>query len=474
MASVKRRGDLQWQARIRRRGHETVTRTFETEKEARAWAAEVESQIYRSVWRGRSEAERMTLEEALLRYQREITPTKRFSRPEHNRINRIVAHKQLSKRYLASIRSSEIANFRDHRATEDLLSPNSIRLELAIISHLFKVARSEWGMEGLENPVEHIRKPKLPQGRDRRLDSTPKRVSLPDGTKANLDEEARLLMYARDHGRTKVHSGLMEKIIITAIETAMRRSEIAGLTWPNVDLINRVAHLPETKNGSARDVPLSPRMIKMLTEHKVALEHLDAETEDVESDGEPDPRVFRMTADSISQGFAYVCEAAGIKGLTFHDLRHEATSRLFEKNLGLMEVASITGHRNLQMLKRYTHLRAKDLAARLDSASRQLQNEAAAEALPASRLELTEAQAIQLSLTRFWREMTPRDIATWQLCVERMVVPIDVLHESLEAALGREVEAAELVDRSALRRELLADGPEPTREQLLGWLPINV
>jgi len=472
MASVKRRGDLQWQVRIRRKGHKTVTRTFETEKEARGFAAEVESQIYRNKWRGHSEAERMTLEEALLRYQQEITPTKRFSRPEHNRINRIIAYKDLSKRYLSSIRSTDIANFRDYRAKTDLLSPNSIRLELAIISHLFTVARSEWGMEALENPVEHIRKPKLPQGRDRRLDSKRKRVTLPDGTKATLNEEERLLIAAREHGRTKIHKGIMERIIITAVETAMRRSEIAGLIWPHVDLKARVAHLPETKNGTARDVPLSPRMIKMLTEHKAAMERLRAEgaAEGVESDGEADLRVFPMTADSISQGFAYVCEAAGIDGLTFHDLRHEATSRLFEAGLGLMEVAAITGHKNLQMLKRYTHLRAKDLAARLDAASRIGAGETDSE----DGLVLTEEQAIQLSLTRFWRQMTPREIVAWQLSVDRMVVPIDVLHEALEAVLGREVLTHELANLSSLQSEVLAEGPKPTREELMKWLPVEM
>ena len=72
-----------------------------------------------------------------------------------------------------------------------------------------------------------------------------------------------------------------------------------------------------------------------------------------------------MRPDSISQAFERVCKAAGITGLTFHDLRHEATSRLFEKGLGLMEVASITGHKTVQMLKRYTHLRAEDLVGRL-------------------------------------------------------------------------------------------------------------
>ena len=72
-----------------------------------------------------------------------------------------------------------------------------------------------------------------------------------------------------------------------------------------------------------------------------------------------------MRPDSISQAFEKVCKAAGIEGLTFHDLRHEATSRLFEKGLNPMQVATITGHKTLQMLKRYTHLRAEDLVGML-------------------------------------------------------------------------------------------------------------
>ena len=74
-----------------------------------------------------------------------------------------------------------------------------------------------------------------------------------------------------------------------------------------------------------------------------------------------DGQVWGMKPDSISQAFERICSTAGIEGLTFHDLRHEATSRLFEKGLNPMQVAAITGHKTLQMLKRYTHLRAEDL-----------------------------------------------------------------------------------------------------------------
>ena len=143
--------------------------------------------------------------------------------------------------------------------------------------------------------------------------------------------------------------------ITWAIETAMRRGEIAAMRWEHLDRQARVLLIPETKNGTPREVPLST----------VALQVLDSLPRRL------DGRVWTMRPDSISQAFERVCrlasagKATGIKGLTFHDLRHEATSRLFEKGLNPMEVAAITGHKTLQMLKRYTHLKAKDLVERL-------------------------------------------------------------------------------------------------------------
>ena len=129
----------------------------------------------------------------------------------------------------------------------------------------------------------------------------------------------------------------------------MRRGAIAAMRWEYLDRKDQVLLIPETKNGTPRQVPLSTR----------ALTTLDTLPRRI------DGRVFAIHAASISRGFAETCKAAGIEGLTFHDLRHEATSRLFEKGLNPMEVAAITGHKTLQMLKRYTHLKAKDLVARL-------------------------------------------------------------------------------------------------------------
>ena len=210
------------------------------------------------------------------------------------------------------------------------LSPNTIRIHLALLSHLFNTARTAWGMESLTNPVDLVKgqRPKLPSGRDRRLVG---------------DELPRLLAAAQ------VYGGEIGPIITWAIETAMRRGEIAAMRWEHMDRKARVLLIPETKTGTPRRVPLSTAALGVLD---VLPRRIDG-------------RVWAMRPDSISQAFERVCQAAGIEGLTFHDLRHEATSRLFEKGLNPMEVAAITGHKTLQMLKRYTHLKAKDLVGRL-------------------------------------------------------------------------------------------------------------
>jgi integrase len=199
-----------------------------------------------------------------------------------------------------------------------------VRLELALPSHMFEVARREWNMEDLVNPVKAIWKPKVPRGRARRLQA---------------GEEARLLLASPPR---------LVPVVKLAIETGMRRSELAGLTWRDVDLDARVIHLEDTKNGDSRDVQLSSRALAVL--------------EGLPRGG---PTVFQVTPDWATKAFVKAARTAGLRNIRFHDLRHEATSRLFELGLNVVEASSITGHKSLQMLKRYTHLKAADLVVKL-------------------------------------------------------------------------------------------------------------
>ncbi|MHB1752188.1 MAG: tyrosine-type recombinase/integrase [Acidiferrobacter sp.] len=319
-------GKRVWQALVRRRGYPQQTRTFDTKAKAEDWASVLESEMARGVFVSRAEAENTTLHEALDRYAREIVPGKKNADREGRRVKGLQA-RTLARRSMASIQGKDIAAFMQQRQAEGA-GPNTVRLDLALLSHLFNVARTEWGMASLANPVEMVRKPKLPGGRTRRLVA---------------DELPRLLAAAHAYG------GETGPLITWAIETAMRRGEIAAMRWDHLDRKARVLLIPETKTGTPRRVPLSTAALGVLDQLPRRL----------------DGRVWGMRPDSISQAFERVCKAAGIEGLTFHDLRHEATSRLFEKGLNPMEVAAITGHKTLQMLKRYTHLRAEDLVGRL-------------------------------------------------------------------------------------------------------------
>ena len=334
MATFRKRpgpgGKTAWQVQIRRRGYPPQTATFDKKSDAEAWAGGIEAEMHHRSFIPRAEAEHTTLGEALDRYEQEVTAHKRASTRarEVSEIRRMQA-RPLAGKPLAAIRGKDLAVYIRQRQA-DGMGANSVRIEIALISHLYTVAASAWGMESLRNPVPLAKtaRPKLPQGRTRRLRD---------------DEEVRLLEAAKTYG------GEIQHLIPWAIETAMRRGEIAAMRWEHLDRKARVLLIPETKNGTPRRAPLSSKALQVLDDLPRQL----------------DGAVWSMRPDSISQAFERVCKAAGIEGLTFHDLRHEATSRLFEKGLNPMEVAAITGHKTLQMLKRYTHLRAEDLVERL-------------------------------------------------------------------------------------------------------------
>jgi len=325
MATITKRGKLQWQAKIRIKGQKTTSKTFTNRSDAEKWARQIESEMDRGIYISREEAESTTLSDAIDRFIDDHI-LKNLSHPQQE-INRIRAlqKRNWGKRYLATLRGKDIADFIKERESEGV-SGNTIRLDLALISKLFVLASSDWGMESLTNPVDRASKPKVSPGRTRRLEG---------------DEEPRLL---------DACSVKFRPVVQFALETAMRRSEIAALVWENVNTQKRFAHLPETKNGEARSVPLSPKAINIL------------QSLPKNATGS----VFGMIPGSITRAMKRTCKKAKIEGLTFHDLRHEATSRFFENtDLDIMEIKTITGHKSLNMLARYSHLRTHHLADRL-------------------------------------------------------------------------------------------------------------
>lgn len=325
MATFRQRGPKQWHVQIRKRGYPTQTRTFESESEAKEWATVIESEMIRGVFVSRSEAEATTVRELLRRYEREVLPHKRGHASDRSRIKTL--DEAFGPYRLASLTSAQVARFRDQRL--QVVGAQSVIHELTLLNRILKYATMDWGIAlpaGL--PTALVRKPSKPRGRDRRVSA----------------EEIQNILNA-----TGSHE--LAAIITIAVETAMRRGEIAALEWEHVDFKRNVVHLPKTKTDTPRDVPLSSRAIRALK----SLRKKDV------------GRVFELQAESMSQAFDRACEPhrANISNIRFHDLRHEATSRLFERGFTLMEVAAITGHKTLEMLKRYTHLRAEDLAKKL-------------------------------------------------------------------------------------------------------------
>lgn len=326
MATIRKRGEGQYHVQIRKRGYPTQTKTFSKEADARRWATIIESEMERGVFVSRTEAEGTLVEEVLERYAAEVLPTKRGARSDNSRIKTLKA--AFGAYRLASLNSSLVAKFRDRRL--QVVGPQSVIHEINLLSRVLKTATMDWGImlpNGL--PTAQVRKPTKPRGRDRRV----------------TEAEVSKILEATE-------SPELRTIIVLAIETAMRRSELASLTWEEIDLHRQTAHLPKTKTDVPRTVPLSKAAVAALKKYGIR----------------KNGQVFSLQPESMSQAFERACEPhrANIAGLRFHDMRHEATSRLFEKGLNLMEVASITGHKTLDMLKRYTHLRAEDLAKKLN------------------------------------------------------------------------------------------------------------
>ncbi|MBN4061482.1 site-specific integrase [bacterium AH-315-G11] len=344
MATIQHRGTYQWRAQVRRKGYPVQSKTFETKADSEAWARSVESEMDHGIFRPTAEAERTTLHDLLTKYAKEVTTTKKGRIQELSKIN-VIKSFPISQYAIAKINGKVLSKYRDDRLKS--VSPKTVRDDLSLIGHVLKVAIQDWSINLPHgNPIDLVRKPKVGNNsRSRRL---------------NNNEEKVLIATCEEYG------GAITNIVLLALETGMRRGELASLQWKDIDISQKTAHLPNTKNGESRDVPLSSTAIKILqsitkTNSNVFTIHTDSITTAFS-------RICKRACSHVferNQGIKVDCKCEGIKNLRFHDLRHEATSRFFELGLNPMQVASITGHKTLQMLKRYTHLKATDIAKML-------------------------------------------------------------------------------------------------------------
>lgn len=378
MATISERigadGKRVWQAKVRKKGAPTISRTFDLKADAETWAREIEREHQRgNIAVLRQDAVRTTIADVLERYESDRLPQLRSQATVRGHLARI--RERFGAFYIANIRGLEISRWCDDLLKLGL-SNTTVGHHLTSLSALFTYMAKDLSIDlPGGNPCRLVRKPKRSDARDRRL--------RPGEYEALHAKRPDLLAF-----------------IILAIETSMRRGELVNLRWKHVDLERRTAHLPTSKNGESRTVALSSLAVATLADlprrsdgnvfpwktgdgfssvwkrHRAQArrnyilgrvrDELIAQGVDGEAQvralvyhkREPLPATLALYK-RIEESDPFFTD------LRFHDLRHEATSRLFEKGLGTMEVASMTGHKSLSMLTRYTHMDAAKLAQKL-------------------------------------------------------------------------------------------------------------
>lgn len=321
MASIRKRNG-KWQVRINREDI-SVTKTFLNKKDGETWARLTEVAIERNEFTLKSKKTTETLGQLFDQYDKEVAP---LHKSKTTSFMLASLKNKLGDVRIDAFNARDLADWRDKRLKE--VKPASVVRELNTLSAVLNHARKEWCFK-IDNPVADIKRPTVGASRTRRL----------------LDNEELNLI----GGLVPIYAS----IVRFALATAMRRGEVLTLLWSDVNLDMQVAVLPMTKNGEMRRVPLSKDAVAILKEQRLTT---------VQS---ITGKVFDVSQISLDKAWRKACRKAGISGLRFHDLRHEAISRLFEIGLNPMEVSSISGHKTLQMLKRYTHLKAEDLAKKL-------------------------------------------------------------------------------------------------------------
>ncbi len=326
MASFRLRG-TRWQARVQRNGFPPEVQTFVTRQDAEKWARSIEVDMDRGLYISSSEAQRTTMAFLIDKYCREVLPRMKGEKEDRIRLMAIRRHKICSIP-LTQLTPSVLGKYRDERLEK--VSSGTVIREFAYFSSIINLARKEWGIN-LENPVSKVRKPLSPQGRNRVLSKL---------------ERAELLLAVKPQGR---RSPWLEPVVIFALETGMRRSEILSLRWKDIDFTKRLASLEMTKNGERRVVPLS----------SIAIANIDRLPRSI------DGKIFPISAYALAACFNRAIKRAGIEDFRFHDLRHTAITQLAEKLPNLIELAAVTGHKSLKMLQRYYHPNPEDLAIKI-------------------------------------------------------------------------------------------------------------
>ena len=314
MATIRQR-NKKWQVQVRRLNYGYLSQTFSHKKDAEQWAREKEIELQqRSIQLKRVNFP--TLKELIGKYLKTVSIHKRGHSFERYCFNNILRSK-LSSLPVNFVTPQQLSEYRDARLKK-VKSATFLR-ELNLLRHLFSVAIIEWGF-AITNPCKMIAKPNDIHKRERRLSN----------------DEYNFLV------RGNYPQQFLRYIVEFAIETGMRRGEILNIKQEHIK--GQTLLIPQTKNGHPRTIPLTKRALYILNNSQLP---------------------FPMSGNAVRLAWERLKKKGNIKDLHFHDLRHEAISRFFEKGLSIPEVALISGHKDVRMLFRYTHLKAEDILRKL-------------------------------------------------------------------------------------------------------------
>ena len=328
-------GDKRYKAHVRLKGHPRQIASFRRKTDAKRWIQDTEAAIREGRHFKSAEAKRHTVGDLIKRYLRDVMPLKGASaRSQFGQLR--WWDKELGHLVLADLTPSVLAEARDRLLRTPTphgkqRSRATVNRYLAVLSHACTEATREWGW--LEtNPFQRVKKFPEPRGRVRFLAE---------------DERERLLAACRGWSNRHLHP-----IVVLALATGMRKGEILGLRWADVDLERGQLVIHHTKNGDRRVVPVVGHARAMLREHRqvrrVGTDLL------FPGSGRDDDGAAKPVA--IEKAFRRALQRAGIEDFRFHDLRHSAASYLAMNGASPSEIAAVLGHKTLAMVKRYAHL----------------------------------------------------------------------------------------------------------------------
>lgn len=338
MAYIEKRGN-KWRAQIRRAGQRPLNQTFDSKREAQAWARSIEHRA--------DKGESIVADKSL------VDETIRFYRDEREKSGRPVAPQSNEHYLLRKLERSFSGKRFDRLSTQDIVDYARLRRRQGAggytinmeLSKLSTVQRYTCALRGTPfNDVVAAARPLLHHFELISSQAT-RRERRP-----SPDEWARLLAYFSKYEEETQRPLPMLDIIAVASQVALRRGEIMRIEWADLDVERRVILVrdrkhPRKKKGNDERVPLVGNSLDIIMRQPRNA-----------------ARIFPYNAQSISKLFTKACKELGIKDLRLHDMRHEATSALFEAGWEIPEVAAVTGHKDWRNLRRYTNLDLSTIA----------------------------------------------------------------------------------------------------------------